>query len=255
MEIALAKCLLLNPKRASQSGLGKQPRVLPCLSETSPTAAEVTSMAPTVTPPRTRVRIYWSCRINTRCRIHRIFINHHWRRRHNDRPANYDGLGNDGSRLLDYNTRRSPILIRGPLIAWNLRNYRQIGGHCRRGKSKCTCCTQDRFTHGRCSLLCFPCLSQLMASKTPEPIVRSTTGSRLSRRLIERSSIFGTCGCYRYLILALAGTLAGTKRPSIAICAPHLCCWFAGGSRPTAPSPKVVAGVAASPSRRPLVNV
>jgi hypothetical protein len=45
-----------------------------------------------------------------------------------------------------------------------------------------------------------------MASKTPEPIVRSTTGSRLSRRLIERSSIFGTCGCYRYLILALAGT-------------------------------------------------
>jgi hypothetical protein len=25
-------------------------------------------------------------------------------------------------------------------------------------------------------------------------------------RLIERSSIFGTCGCYHYLILALAGT-------------------------------------------------
>jgi hypothetical protein len=74
-----------------------------------------------------------------RCRIDRIFINHHWRRRYNDRPANHDGLGNDGSRLLDNDRRRSPVLVREnfPLIAWNfaIASYRQIGGHCRRGKS------------------------------------------------------------------------------------------------------------------------
>jgi hypothetical protein len=100
----------------------------------------MTSMAPSVTPSRTGVRIHRRCRIHARCRIDRIFIKHHRRRRYNDRPANHDGLGNDGSRFLDNDRRRSPVLVRVnfPLIAWNLaiaRSYRQIGGHCRRGKS------------------------------------------------------------------------------------------------------------------------
>jgi hypothetical protein len=95
-------------------------------------------MAPSVTPSRTGVRIHRRCRIHARCRIDRIFINHHRRRRYNDRPANHDGLGNDGSRFLDNDRRRSPVRVNFPLIAWNLaiaRSYRQIGGHCRRGKS------------------------------------------------------------------------------------------------------------------------
>jgi hypothetical protein len=97
-------------------------------------AAEVTSMAPSVTPNRTgvRIRMRW-------CRIDRIFINHHWRRRYNDRPANHDDLGNDGSRPLDNDRRRTPVLVRVnfPLIAWNfaIARYRIIGGHGRRGKS------------------------------------------------------------------------------------------------------------------------
>jgi hypothetical protein len=75
------------------------------------------------------------CRIHTRCRIDRIFIDHHWRRRYNDRPANHD----DGSRLLDKDRRRPAVLVRVsfPLIARNfaIARYRIIGGHCRRGKS------------------------------------------------------------------------------------------------------------------------
>jgi hypothetical protein len=79
------------------------------------------------------------CRIHARCGIDRIFINHHWRRRYNDTPANHDGLGNDGRRLLDNDRRRPPVLVRVslPLIAWNfaIARYRIIGGHCRRCKS------------------------------------------------------------------------------------------------------------------------
>jgi hypothetical protein len=47
------------------------------------------------------------------------------------------GLGNDGSRLLDNDSRRTPVLVRMPLIAWSfpIGSYRQIGGHCWRGKS------------------------------------------------------------------------------------------------------------------------
>jgi uncharacterized protein (TIGR00369 family) len=56
-------------------------------------------MAPSVTPRRTGVRIHWRCRIYAWCGIDRIFINHHRRRRYNDRPANHDGLGNDWCRL------------------------------------------------------------------------------------------------------------------------------------------------------------
>jgi hypothetical protein len=76
-------------------------------------------MAPTVTPNRTGVRIHRRCRIYARCRIDRIFINHHWRRRYNDRPANHDGLGNDGSRRLDNDSRRTLVLPadRRPLLA------------------------------------------------------------------------------------------------------------------------------------------
>jgi hypothetical protein len=93
-------------------------------------------MAPSVTPNRTGVRIHGRC-IDARCRIDRIFINHHWRRRYNDRLANHDGFGNHGTRLLDNDRRRRPVLVRVTLIAWNVAigSYRQIGGHCRRGKS------------------------------------------------------------------------------------------------------------------------
>jgi hypothetical protein len=80
----------------------------PYISETLPTAAEVTSIAPSATPTWTRVRIHWRCRIDARCRIDRIFINHHRRRRYNDRPANHD----DGSRLLDNDRWRRPVLVR-----------------------------------------------------------------------------------------------------------------------------------------------
>ena len=78
------------------------------MSETLPTAAEVTSIAPSATPTRTSVRIHMRCRIDARCRIDRIFINHRWRRRYNDRPANHD----NGSRLLDNDRRRRPVLVR-----------------------------------------------------------------------------------------------------------------------------------------------
>ena len=69
-------------------------------------------MAPSVTPSRTGVCIHRS-RIHARCRIDRIFINHHWRHRYNDRPANHDGLRNDGSRFLD-NNRRPPESLAPP---------------------------------------------------------------------------------------------------------------------------------------------
>ena len=97
------------------------------LSETLPTAAEVTSMAPSATPNRTRVRIHLRWRIHARCRIDRIFFNHHWRRRYNDRPANHDDLGNDGSPFLDNDRRRSPVLVRlnSPLISLELR-YKEL---------------------------------------------------------------------------------------------------------------------------------
>ena len=96
--------------------------------ETLPTAAEVTSMAPSVTPNRTGVRIHRRCRIHARCRIDRIFINQHWCRRYDDRPANHYGR-----RLLDNDRRRGPVLIRG----WNfaIARHRKIGGQRRRGKS------------------------------------------------------------------------------------------------------------------------
>ena len=68
-------------------------------------------MAPSATPTRALVRIYTRCRIHSRCRIDRVVFNHHSRRRYNDGAANYEGLGNDGSQLLDNNRRRSPVLI------------------------------------------------------------------------------------------------------------------------------------------------
>ena len=132
----------------------------PCISETLPAAAEVTSIAPSITPNRTGVRIiHRRCRIHARCRIDRIFVNHHWRRRYNDVRV----------------WRRSPVCVWGNflLIAWifAIGSYLQIGGHCRRGKSQCTCCTQDRFTHLRCSLVCHP-----RSEQTREHVVRSMTG-------------------------------------------------------------------------------
>jgi hypothetical protein len=106
--------------------------------ETLPTAAEVTSMAPSATPSRTGVRIHRRCCIQARCRIDRIFLDHYWRRRYNDRPANHNGLGNDGIiPLLDNHRRRRPVRENLPLISRNftIGSYPQIGGHCRRGKS------------------------------------------------------------------------------------------------------------------------
>jgi hypothetical protein len=77
-------------------------------------------------------------------RINRIFINHHRRRRYNDRPANDYRLGDDRSPLLDNDGGRRSVIIGGsfPLIATNfapvnfaIGSYGQIGGHGRRGKS------------------------------------------------------------------------------------------------------------------------
>ena len=88
----------------------------------SPSAAEVTSMAPSpsATPNRTGVRIH------RRCHIDRIFIiNHHWRRRYNDRRRSPIRVW-----------PRSPVRVWGDflLIAWifAIGSYLQIGGHCRR---------------------------------------------------------------------------------------------------------------------------
>ncbi len=86
-------------------------------SEALPTTVEVTSMAPSATPTRTLVRIYTRCCIHSRCRIDRVIFNHHSRRRYNDGAANHD----NGSRLLDNDWWRRPVLVRIslPPIAWN----------------------------------------------------------------------------------------------------------------------------------------
>jgi hypothetical protein len=82
---------------------------------------EVTSIAPSATPNRTGVRIHRRCRIYARRHIDRIFLNHHRRRRYNDRPANHERLGNGGSRLLDNDRWRRPVLVRVnfSLVAWS----------------------------------------------------------------------------------------------------------------------------------------
>ena len=68
-------------------------------------------------------------------------MNHNRRRRYNDRRAN----DNDRRR------RSVPVSVRVSLllVPWNfaIGRYRQISGHCRRGKSYCTGRTQDRFTN------------------------------------------------------------------------------------------------------------
>src|SRR3954447_14141054 len=120
-----------------------------------PTAVEVASIAPSTAPTWAGVRIHRrSHRIHARCRIDWIFLKYQWRRLYNDRPANHDGLGHDRS-LLDNGRRRCLVFVRFPLVASNfaMASYRQIGGHCRRCKSQCTCCTQDYFTHLRCPLV------------------------------------------------------------------------------------------------------
>src|SRR5262245_13100648 len=148
-------------------------------------------MAPAVMPNWPGVRIHRSCRINgPRRRIHWIFFNHYWRR-YDDRAANYDG-----SRVLHNDRRHSRILVRvPPLIAWNLRGYRQIGRHCRRGESKCTRCTQSRFTHGRVPYF---------VSFVRNPLLVDGCKPDYPGCLIERGSVCGTCGDYRYLIFALS---------------------------------------------------
>jgi hypothetical protein len=75
-------------------------------------------------------------------------MNHHWRRRYNDRRANEHG----GRRFLDNDGRRHSVPVRSlPPIPWSLAIgwwYRQIGGQRRRDKSYCTGRTKDRFKHG-----------------------------------------------------------------------------------------------------------
>lgn len=120
--------------------------VAPAVPWLLPTAVEVMPIAPSGTPNRTGVRVH------RRCRVDRIFLNHH-RWRYSDRPANDDG----GGRLLDNHRGRRAVLVRMsfPLIGLSLAvgTYRQIGGHCWRGKSECTCRTQNRFTHDVPSLV------------------------------------------------------------------------------------------------------
>ena len=114
----------LSTRNGHRDGRGQRARAvrkratpLAYIPETLPIAAEVTSIAPSATPTRPSVRIHGRCRIyaryriHPRCRINRIFINHHWRRRHDDRPANHD----EGSRLLDNDRWRRPVLVRGSL--------------------------------------------------------------------------------------------------------------------------------------------
>jgi hypothetical protein len=126
-------------------------------------------MAPSVTPNRTGVRIHGRCHIHARCRVHRISINHHWRRRYNDRPANHDGLGNEGSPFLDNDRRRSPVLVRlnSPLIAWQ---------------------ELVHLLHPRSLYACtlFPCSSPC-AQQTQEPIVRSMEWV-FSRRIVTSNA-------------------------------------------------------------------
>jgi hypothetical protein len=111
--------------------------------ETLPITVKVTSMTPSATPSRTGIR---KCRrrfgIYSRCRIDRVFFNHYSRWRYNDGAANHDRLGNDRSCPLDNHRRRSAVLVR-PRIALAIACYRQIGGHRRRGKSECSCCTEE----------------------------------------------------------------------------------------------------------------
>ena len=114
----------------------RTPRHLfPYISETLPTAAEVTSMAPSPsgTPNRISIGVQRRRRIHARCRIDRIFINHHWR------PYNHRSANDDGTRFLDNDGRSCSVLVRlsFPLIAWNLAigSYRHVGRRCWRGKS------------------------------------------------------------------------------------------------------------------------
>ena len=188
--------------------------MLPYLSETLPTAAEVTSMAPSVTPNRTGVRIHRRCRINARCRIDRIFINHHWRRRYNDRPANHDGLGNDGSRLLDNDRRRTSGTRTGELPAHSLElRYSGVTGRsaATAGEARASALAAPKIALRMDVVPFFVSLLSHCGEQTREPIVRSTTGSRLSRRLIERSSIFGTCGWLPLFNLGLGWNLPRTN--------------------------------------------
>ena len=99
-----------------------------------------------MTPDRTSVSI------GSWCRINRVLFDHDGWRRYNHRPLNDDGR----SRPLDHDRGcRSRLICVGvsfPMVAWNFTvlrrwGYRQIGGHCWRGKSQCARHTQDRFMH------------------------------------------------------------------------------------------------------------
>jgi hypothetical protein len=106
--------------------------------EPLPAAVEVTVVAPSVTPNWTGVSV------DSRCRIDRIFLYHHRCWRHNHGSPNHHSLGDDGSWLLDNDTRSRSIFVRSfSFIPMNftIRSYCQIGSHCWRGNSQGTCHT------------------------------------------------------------------------------------------------------------------
>jgi hypothetical protein len=147
------------------------PRLFPS-AKISPTAVEVTSMAPSAAPTRTRVRICTRCGIHARFRVDGVVFDHDSRRRYDDRATNYDGVGHHRSRLFDNKRRRSRVLVRSR-IAFAVASYRQIGGHCRRGKSECTCRTQDQVAHLSAPLLV---LLSPVSRRTRKDVVRFMNG-------------------------------------------------------------------------------
>jgi hypothetical protein len=69
------------------------------------------AMAPSVTPPWTRVSVHRRRGIHSWCCIDRIFFHHHSGRRDYDRPPNYNCLGRNRSRLRYNDTGRGSVLV------------------------------------------------------------------------------------------------------------------------------------------------
>jgi hypothetical protein len=95
--------------------------------------------------------------VDSRCRIDRIFLYDYRGWRYNHGSSNHDSLGDQGSGLLNNDTRSRSIFVRSfSFIPMNftVRTDGQIGSNCWRGYSKCTRHTQDRFAHVHCSHPC-----------------------------------------------------------------------------------------------------
>jgi hypothetical protein len=89
-------------------------------------------------PTRTSVRIHGRRGIRSRGCIDRILFHHHSGRRDYHRPPNDDCLGSDRSRLFYYDAGRGSVLVSVSFTLIDrtagIGRYRQVGGHCRRGK-------------------------------------------------------------------------------------------------------------------------